>query len=209
MPFKLNAITGKLDLVNGYVAPPTNFDITSFSNNVGAVEKGLTVDDATFDWIFNKTETDQTISPPLEHPAVGVRQKIYSSLGLTSDATWTLWGTDGSTTDTSYSTIYFRSKRYWEANALASVNNSDILAMTQELATGYASTKVFNCTGGKYIWYCFPASWGTATFWVGGLQVIFNLTVQSVTNASGFTCDYNLYRSTYLQNGNPISVVIQ
>lgn len=189
----------------------TPFTITSFTNTVNAVEKGVTVNDATFNWTFNKVETDQTISPPLEHPVIGIRQKIYAGLGLTVDQTWTLWGEDATdSSDTATSTIYFRSKRYWEANILTSVTSAQINAMAgQELATSYTTSKSFDCSGGKYIWFCYPESWGTATFWIGGIQVTFTLSTVSHTNASGYTCNYSCYRSNNLQHGNPISVVIQ
>jgi hypothetical protein len=210
MPFRFNAITGRLDLVNGYVPPPIDFTITSFTNDIGVVEKGDIVDDATFNWIFNKTETDQTISPPLEHPAIGVRTKIYSSLGLTTESTWTLWGTDGSTTDTAYSTIHFHDKRYWTTD----VNNdepsdAEIIAMTQEFGTTRQTTKIFDCSGGKYIWICYPASWGEGTFWVSGLEVSFVNFTKDFINAHGYSTSYYCYRSLYIQNNSAISVEVK
>jgi hypothetical protein len=188
-------------------------DISAFSNNVGVVEKGVTVDDATFVWTLAVPgqETDQTITPPLEHIAPGIYTKIYAGLGLTAEQSWTLWVTDGTSTDTAASTIHFHNKRYWAPSANAGpLVDADILAFAgAEFGTARQTTKTFDCTGGRYIWMVYPASWGTATFWVAGLQVTFNLTIQNHINASGWTESYYCYRSEYIQNGSNISVEVR
>jgi hypothetical protein len=188
----------------------TTFAITSFTNNVNAVENGVTVDNATFNWTYNKTETDQTISPPLETIPVGTHTKAYTGLGLTSDQTWTLWGTDGVDVDTATSTIYFRNKRYWGADINNDEpNDGEILAMSQELATARQTTKTFDCSGGKYIWFCYPETWGDGEFWVNGLRTTFVKFVHSFTNANGYTEDYSCFRSLYIQNGSAIPVEVR
>ena len=122
--------------------------------------------------------------------------------------TITLQGTN--TQNNSFSdikTLYWRHKRYWGVNANTSLVDADILALSSEFSTTRSKGFILNGTG-KYIYYCYPASWGLATFTVGGLTVVFNLTVQSFINASGHAEMYNVYRSLNIQFGTGINVVV-
>jgi len=190
-------------------------DITSFTNNVGNRERGEVINDATFNWVLNLpgTETDQTIGAPgfpIEHITPGTYQKIYGSMGLTSSTTWTLWVTDGSSQDTAPSSINFYNRRYWGSSANPGpLTDPEILAFSSELATARQCTKTYDCTGGKYIWFCYPSSWGLATFWVNGFPTTFLLTVQNFTNQYGYTESYNTYRSLLLQQGSGIIVEVR
>ena len=105
-------------------------------------------------------------------------------------------------------TIYWRHKRYWGVDAGTTINDAGILALVgNEFST--TKNKAYSIDGGgKYLYYCYPASWGLATFTVGGLTVIFNLSVQNFTNASGHTESYNVYRSLNIQNGIGIAIVV-
>ena len=186
--------------------------ITSFTNTVGIVEKGLTVNNVNLAWGYNSPSV--VISQSLTDVGavtLGVYAWAFTGLGLTSNKTWTLSASDGTSNPTANTSVLFYSKRYWEPLANSGpVVDADIIAMSgQELSASRLCTKVFNCTGGRYIWFCYPAVLGLASFWVAGLEVTFNLSVQSFTNASGFTTNYNVYRSLYLQNGAALSVEVR
>jgi hypothetical protein len=99
-------------------------------------------------------------------------------------------------------------KRYYGANANTSLSNSEILALNKENCTARPNTHDYDCSGGKYIWICYPARFGLAKFSVGGFETTFDLTVKSVTNDEAYTESYNCYRSFRLQHGDTITVAV-
>ena len=186
-----------------YVAPV----ITSFTNDVNAVEIGSTVTVVTLNWGYNKTMstavlTDAgSISPSLlTYP--------FTGLSLTSNKTYTLTAGDGTNITSANTTVSFQNKRFWGTNASTSVVDNDIKAMTQEFAT--SRNKSFTINGnGQYIYYCYPATFGIATFTVNGLlSTAWTLTVQTFTNAQGYSSSYNVYRTNTVQFGTGISIVV-
>ena len=186
-----------------YVSPI----ITSFSLSVGTVEIGSTITTVTANWSFNKamstaTLTDTTILPT-------DTSHIFSGLTLTSNKTYTLSCGDGKNTATSSRTITFSNKRYWGVSSNTSLSNSDILALTSEFASSLGKSITFNCTGGKYPYYCYPTVWGSPlSVMVGGLAFSdYTITTQSFTNASGYVSTYNIFRFNNIQNGSNIAVV--
>ncbi len=66
------------------------------------------------------------------------------------------------------------------------------------LASSLARTISLSPGVGEYIYYAYPASYGAATFTVGGFEGGFDLISASiaVTNAYSVTQNYRLYRST-------------
>jgi hypothetical protein len=210
--YLLNKFTGEKDLVLEYV-PYVPITITSFISVPSAVEKGVTVNNVALTWaLAGPTETDQTLDSAAtghEHILPGIYTRSYTGLGLTATNIWTLWVTDGTSTDTATAGVTFYNKRYWGPDVNPGpLTDPDILALSSEFASSRQCTKYFDCTGGKYIWFAYPTSWGEGEFWVGGLRVVFNESIQDHTNASGWTESYRVYRSLYLQNGNNIDVTI-
>lgn len=190
-----------------YVAP----HITSFTNSVGTVELGQTVDAVTLSWTLNKDMTslaiDHGVGSVLDESSVNL-----SSLGLTADFTWTLTAGDGQQTTTASSTVAFRSKRYWGASASTSLDDAGILALGgSEFATTFTKAVTYDCTGGKYPFFAYPASFGVpASVTVGGLAFTdFDVATQSFTNAHGHAASYHVLRFNGIQTGAAIAVVWQ
>jgi hypothetical protein len=212
----INPFYGTFDAISEYTVY-TPISITSFTSTPSTAEKGATVDDVDLAWaLAGPTETDQTLDSTAtghEHIAPGIYASAYTGLGLTATNIWTLWVTDGTSIDSATAGVTFYSKRYWAPYSSAGpLTDPEILnpaLFSGEYATSRISTKVYDCTGGKYIWYLYPATFGTGTFWVAGLQVTFDLTVQNHINASGYTASYNMYRSHYIQNGDALSVEVR
>lgn len=191
-----------------YVSPSVT--LTGGSTN----EKGSTVADVALSWTCNKAMTTRVLSAPVP---VGDRDQgagqngSYTHVGanLTSNTTYTITVGDGTSTDAGTTSVVFYNRRYYGVSANAGpLDNSEVLALSAEYATALANTHTYNCTGGRYIWICYPASLGTATFTIGGLEVTYDLTTQDVTNASGYTESFYCYRSHELQNGSDITVVV-
>jgi len=122
--------------------------------------------------------------------------KTYSMTVYTSD--------ESTSSSTSYS---WRHKRYWGPQVADPINDAQIIALSNELSTTRAKSFSVTCSG-QYIYYCYPTSWGAATFTVGGLTTTFILTTRTFINAYGYSESYNIYRSLNLQNGTSIPVVV-
>lgn len=187
--------------------------IASFTNTVNVVEIGSTVNDVTLNWIYGSTPTYPLMSQTLDHGIgiipLGILTKALTSLGLTSNTTWTLTATNAYETPTASTTLYFRNKANWGSDSKTSLTSADILLLSDNtFATSRSMTKTFDCTGGKYIWICYPTSFGVGTFTVGGFVTTFVESTISHTNASGHTENYYTYRSLYLQYSNSITVVV-
>ena len=90
-----------------------------------------------------------------------------------------------------------------------SLNNSQILALGSEFSSTRVQNRTFDCTGGTYFYILYPASWGTATFKVGGLAFSdMILTTQTITNAVGASVLVNVYRVNNIQTGSAINVEV-
>lgn len=185
-----------------YVTP----DVSGFSNNVGSVEIGSTITSVVLNWSLNKTMTSASINQSIGS-VLGVLTYTHST-SFTTDRTYTITVSDGTNSDSASTAIYFRSKRYWGTNANTSLDSTAILALSGELST--SKTKSWSQNGnGQYIYYVYPASFGTATFTVNGLlSTSWTLSVQSHTNASGYSSSYNVYRTNNVQNGTGIQIEV-
>jgi hypothetical protein len=188
-----------------YVAPKIN----SFTNTGGSVEKGASVASVTLNWSFNKTMTSVTINGVAVDPTLA-SQTITGP--FTTNQSWTMVAGDGVNSTTSTTSLNFLGKRYWGASALTSLDNAAVLGLgASELASNFNKSITYNCAGGKYPYFAYPASFGSpASVICNGLSFSdFSVTTLSVTNASGFTQTYNILRFNGIQTGAAIPVTWQ
>lgn len=181
----------------------------SISNNVGTVERGVTVTSVGLNWTINKTEISQSLNQGIGSLGVGSRSFVHTPVLLTSDTTYTLTCNDGTQSANASTTVAFRQRRWWGTDFNATASSGLILSLANnEFSTSRA--KSFTIDGdGEYIYYAYPSSFGLATFTVNGLlNTAWTLTVVSHTNASGFTENYNVYRTNTVQNGTGINIVV-
>jgi hypothetical protein len=128
---------------------------------------------------------------------------------MPSDTTYALTASDRQNTSSSQTTIAFRNKRYWGMSGSDSLNNAGVLGLSSEFATDCNKSVTYGATGGKYLYYAFPVSFGTPSdVIVGGLSFS-DLTVStlSLTNASWHIESYNVIRLNNRQTGPAIAVV--
>ena len=110
-----------------------------------------------------------------------------------------LTATDGTDNSTSTITYTFVNRRFWGVSTKASgYTEADVegLAGTELSNSG---SKSFSSTtaAGEYIIWASRTALGTRTFTVGGFEGGFQAPeTVSITNASGFTENYYVYRST-------------
>lgn len=196
----------------GIVKPGTDFDVAadgtislyttmavnSVSVTPNQAERGATVADVTVKWTLSKVPTTLTLND--EPQETSATQKVLAGANLTTDTTYTVKATDARGASAQRNaTVYFRDKRHWFVGAYDEdgVTDEVVNAATGELATARAKTFTVTADEGQHIYYAFPHSWGTPTFFVGGFEGGFDLlkTFDHV-NASGATVSYDVYMST-------------
>lgn len=196
----------------GIVKPSSDFDVaadgtlslykamavSSLTVSPSQAERGSTVADVTLKWSLSKVPTELTLND--EPVTVADTQKVVSGANLTSDTTYTLKATDARGASAQRSaTVYFRDKRHWFTGSYGAdaVTDEVLNAATGELATSRAKTFAVEAGEGQHIFYAFPHSWGTPSFFVGGFEGGFSLlkTFDHV-NASGASVSYDVYKST-------------
>jgi hypothetical protein len=177
------------------VSQPT---VYSISDSYDAKLNGsfITMDGATGSGNTGNSTSTATYTGPVSEPA-------SFSVILKSN-------TNETSTETSGLTWLYRV--YWGADAGTSLTEAQVEALTSsQLKSGRTGTYTITATGGKYLYICYPASYGAATqFTVNGFVTTFQLLTStlSVTNAYGATTDYRVYRSEDLQSGSGIPVVV-
>ena len=92
---------------------------------------------------------------------------------------------------------------YYGVSANTTLTEAQVLALASASITSRATTQLFSPTT-QYIYLCYPASLGAATFTVNGFpSTAWVLTVVTVNSVS-----YNVYRSLNLLTGTNYSIVI-
>jgi len=183
-------------------------EISSASVSVpsgGIAEMGSTVAAVTVGWALKGTPVGLTLNGTAVEPATST-SKALSGLSLTTNTDFTLIATDAREhTSTKVAKLYFYNQCYYGVAAIPSSVNSEFIAgLASKILTG---TKVRNITlnagSGQYIWYAVPKRLGTCNFNVGGFDGGFQAPqTVSVTNESGYTEDYYVYRSTNANLGD-------
>ena len=195
-----------------YIAPSVKtFDsVPAF----GDYEIGSTVSNPKLTWSFNKTMTNQNLKVggtiiALDDPQV--REHAYTG-DITSATTFTISGNDNKLKACSRSGSFnFKHKRYFGVAEVPAEYNSDfILGLTgKEFCTGRTKSAFsLNAGAGQYMFYCFPASYGTPTFNVGGFDGGFELAATiDFTNASGNTTSFVIWKSENANLGTQSIIV--
>lgn len=189
----------------------TPISITSFSHNAGTRELGSKLDAVTLSWKINKTPTALTLKPPSgATPSLSAEGSVaLSGLGLTSTTTWTLTATDDrDAIATKTATVTFCNRVCYGVAAAPDTIDSDFVMSlaTKNLATSRTNSGVkYNAGEGQYLWYCVPTRLGQCAFTdveTGlGAGLALAATI-SVTNASGYSENYYVYKSDYAGLGS-------
>lgn len=185
----------------------TAFKFSDTNSASKVVEKGSTVDSVTLAYTINKTPTTLKLDSTSLTPATSGSQAL-TSLGLTANKTWTLEAKDSgsasqaASTSTKTATLSFQQYKYWGAATSGTLNSAFVKALAnKEFSNSKAKTFTVDAgSSNKYIWYALSSSItgaGSCTFKVGGFDGGFEAPeTVSVTNDSGYTENYYVYRST-------------
>lgn len=127
------------------------------------------------------------------------------SAPITSNTSVAVKATYGSQTATKTASYAFKYKKYWGTSASATLTNANILALTGNTWADSRAMNAtnFDCTGGKYPYYVIPTSIASGLeWWVGGLKnTDVTSSVINLTNASGATESYTVFRLNNIQTG--------
>lgn len=99
---------------------------------------------------------------------------------------------------------------FYGTNTSTTIDAAGIVAFPTSVSTTVRSfTESFDCTGGKYIWVCYPTSFGEGTFTFNTFTTTFvKTTVTDVEDPEGRVMDYYAYRCEYLQHSSSITVEV-
>lgn len=187
-----------------YFSPSASLSLTVAGGTTKEV--GQTVKEATLSWSFNKDVSGVTLT---DVGSVAPADTItLTALGLISDKSWTVSGSDGKQTASATRSVVFRHKRYWGTSPQTSLVSSDILGLSNEFATARQQSRTMDGNG-EYIYFAYPKAWGRASFKVNGLDnTAWTETEVAFTNASGHTETFYVYRSNTIQNGSGLSIEV-
>ena len=182
-------------------------EITSFSNNIGTAEMGSTVNNVTLTWGCNKTPTALTLDGSTIDASA--TSKSLTSLGLTTNKTWTLIARDErDATSQKTTSLNFYNGIYYGVAVAGTYDSNFILALTKVLSNTRARTISVNAGTNQNIYYCLPTRLGTPSFNVGGFDGGFKkVSTISFTNSSGYSENYDIWKSDNTNLGN-VSVKI-
>ena len=190
--------------------------VSTFTSNpaFGDYEIVSTVSTPRFTWSYNKAIVNQNLKAGGSTlPLDDTQAREYAHTGdITSATTFTISGNDNKLKACSRTgTFNFKHKRYFGVAEVPAEYNSDfILGLSgKEFCTGRTKSAFsLNAGAGQYMFYCFPASYGTPTFNVGGFDGGFELAATiDFTNASGNTTSFVIWKSENANLGTQSIIV--
>lgn len=182
---------------------PFNANISVTPN---VAEKGSRVAEITAKWNYNKDITIQSIND--ENVVVGDRTKTIRG-DFTDNQTVTLKATSVTKrTISRNATLMFKNGVYYGVSSSTTYDSNLIKELTKVLDENKSRTVTVQSGSGQYIYYSYPSRLGTASFNVGGFDGGFiEVAKISFTNASGYTEEYIIYKSTNANLGNTTVVI--
>lgn len=195
----IRAATNGLGVTLSLYTPPS---ITSLVNDKNIVEVGSTISSTKLDWVLaGETITSQSINNGVGSLNVVARTTTHSS-SYTTDRSYVLTASDGTTTVTASTPIYFRNYRYWGVSANSTLTDGQVIALSKEFATTRVKSSFSVSPSAQYIYVAYPASWGSASFTVNSLpSTAWTLVTRVFVNASGYSSSFNIYRTDTVLTG--------
>ena len=122
------------------------------------------------------------------------------------DTTYTISLFDGKNTYTDEQSVLFKHKLYYGSSMNTTVDNDEILDFNQRFDMDEKSGICdFDCSGGKYMFFCIPTNRAeNIKFKLSGSFSGMIKTNIQLTNASGYTSPYSIFRCNNLQHASCI-----
>lgn len=174
----------------------------------GTYEKGMVIENVHLTWELNKIVTSQTIFPAIGKVDAELRSYNIENANVSEDTTYTILVSDGRNAATSETQILFKQYIYWGSSSSTDLDNQEIIIFSKEFESTDTNVVTFDCSGGKYFYIITPLKYrDDITFKINGF--VFSDMVESeilLTNASGYTSPYTIFRSNNIQTGSSIEV---
>ncbi|MDB4278007.1 hypothetical protein N9917_00095 [Deltaproteobacteria bacterium] len=197
-----------------------DFAISSFSASTGTVEVGSSVVTPSFTASYVRTPDTATLDDSdgtpqkdvIGTPTAFSSNGTFSETVLNASVTFTLAATETATggSDSDNASITWSPRTFWGVDVDGLSTEADIEGLANSaLDNNRNRTFTVSPGAGEHIYYAYPASYGAATFTVGGFTggfVLVSATL-SVTNPFGVTGDYRLYKSVNANLGATTVVV--
>ncbi len=159
--------------------------IDTFTASPAQVERGGS-NTVTLKWSTNKTAKTVTVNGE----AVTGNQKVVT---VDTTTVFTLAVSDGKTSATKNITVVAANQIYYGASA----NFDNVTSLAKVLSDDKKRTINVNAGQGEYIIYAYPSRLGNCSFWVEQFEGGFEPAIErELTNSSGYSEMYKLYRST-------------
>lgn len=169
-------------------------------------EKGSTVSEIVVKWNYNKGIVTQSINGG--DVPISDRTKAISGEFTTNEIVTLKATSVTKRTISKNATLTFKNGIYYGASSSATYDSNLIGGLTKVLDENKARTITVNAGSGQYIYYSYPSRLGTASFNVGGFDGGFNEVARiNFINASGYTEEYIIYKSTNANLGNTTVVI--
>lgn len=174
----------------------------------GIYEKGMVIEDVNLTWELNKIVTSQTLYPEIGKIDSNLRSYDIINANISEDTTYTILVSDGRNAATSETQILFKHYIYWGSSSSTNLDNQEIIIFSKEFESTDTNVVTFDCSGGKYFYIIAPSKYrDDISFKINGF--VFSDMVESeilLTNASGYTSPYTIFRSNNIQTGSHIEV---
>jgi len=221
-------VVSDLETVQGQVAdilnPPPEYGYAQPSVSLsggGTYENGVSISDPSVSWNASSDARHAIVAQTLTgvgaiDPVELTGSHTYTGDTITTNTTKTMSVTDalvggyGGTVKNASASWTFMDKRIYGVHAAPAITSAQLLTLSKEFGSGYTQTRYFDPTS-QYIYFAWPLSWGgdKFIFTVNNLpNTAWEISTVSHTNDQGYTSDYRVFRSTYLQSGSNIKVEV-
>ena len=174
----------------------------------GTYEIGRVIESVTLNWSWNKAITSQSLNQGIGSLDISLRTYTYST-AISTNTTFTITGSDGTTTKSASTSVNFLPKRYWGTTTTPTITDSQILGLSSELASNRQQKRTFNCSGGKYWWFVIPTSYCNGIGFKDGNGLAVTLPAscietRTIVNSQGVNTQVNIYRGEYIQTSDAV-----
>jgi len=184
-----------------------NFAISTFSASASVVEVNQSIVTPAFTASYNRTPTTALLDDDegsaqkdvTSTPTSFASNETFQKTANNDSVLFTLTADDGDTPVLSNTSISWRPRTFYGVDVDGLSTEGDIEGLAnQQLDANRQITFIVTAGAGQHIYYAFPDSYGTPTFFVNGFEGGFILEADnvSVTNAFGNTQNYDLWKST-------------
>jgi hypothetical protein len=192
--------------------------INSFDAALTVYEIGSSISNINFIWNLSANPASQSISGPnLTPPSLAVTDRnitavlssplVPSVVGSSYDYQLSVYDGYATVIDT-VSLTFLNNVYFGDAPAPGAINSAFINTLSKALQSNRSRVFDSNAGASTYAWFAHREALGTAVFSVGGFIGGFEAPVTvSVTNSSGFTENYKVYRSTN-PNIGPVTITV-